>query len=291
MLGKVFRADSGKIFVVRYVTAPRSAVALSSDSAKTAIKFALEGLNSNADIHQLASVIAVEKQSLTASNFKQLTVSEITPSPSLDVFYVYFLTSDKRHPTMPASQHAVAVLRTAKELKIVRHTYFGSPGFTVLKGATFLDSIAPAQFKQKQRTAFKKALAETIGNGVNSHDVQITAIISSAPKALATGRRMIEAEVGWRAEVSVETVGGTEVDWSLAISGSGVAVNKVMKSSAFTSTLAQNFAHAGMAVSPQTVSFESDIVLRNNQHPHSNKTIGELAGTAIMLHFVCVPNT
>lgn len=278
----MFRADSGKIYVIRYVTAQRDTVSLSSDSAKAAIKFALEGLNSDADIHQLASVIAVERQSLTAANFKQLTISEIKPAPSLEVYYVYFLTSDKRHPTMPAAQHAIAVLRTPGEMKIVRHTYYGEPGYTVLKGATFLDSVAPAQFKQKQRIAFKKGLANTIGNGVTEHDIQITGIISAAPKTAAPARRLMQAEVSVAGEISEESdaevaVGGTEIDWSLAVSGSGMAVNKRMKAAGFTTLLSKNFKAAGIAsVTPTAVSFESDIVLRNNQHPHSNKTIGEL---------------
>ena len=195
VLGKLFRADEGKVYVIRYITAKRTTVPLSSQSAQAAIKFAMEGLNSRMDIHRLASVIAVEKQALLASDFRQLTVTELNPAPSLEVYYIYFLTSDKRAPDAPATEHAVAVLRTPKELKIVRHSYFGEPGFTIVKGTVNIEGVGVGAFTASKKNAFKRAMALTLGSAVSADDVQIinmaafSATAASAANA-AQGRRL-----------------------------------------------------------------------------------------------------
>jgi hypothetical protein len=222
ILGKVFRADTGKVYVVRYLPADRATVPTSSDDAKTAIKFAIEGLNSVDNVHKLASVIAVEKQTLTAAQYKQLTIALPDPTPSVEVFYIYFLTSDMNHPSAPASQHAVAVMRTAKDLKIVRHAYYGQPGFTVLKGSSIFTNFNHDQFSVKMKDGFRKGLSATVNQGVTAADVQITNVMAAAGGAKA-GRRLVSAV----AEAAGS--GGTQVDWSIAVSGSGSGVYKRMQ--------------------------------------------------------------
>jgi hypothetical protein len=264
VLGKMFRADTGKVYVIRYLAAERSSVPTSSDDAKTAIKFAMEGLNSEENVHRLASVIAVEKQTLSADQYKKLTQVALDPAPSVEVFYIYFLTSDMQHPAAPASQHAVAVMRTAKELKIVRHAYYGQPGYTVIKGSSVFSNFDHDQFSIKLKDGFRKALSLTVKQGVTADDVQITSVVA-AGAAKAARRRLAPAAAGG---------GGTQVDWSIAVSGSGSGVYQRMQDPRFTTVLAGNLQSSGLTFAKASaMAFQSGLILRNNQHPHENKQV------------------
>ena len=300
VLGKLFRADEGKVYVIRYITAKRSTVPLSSQAAQAAIKFAMEGLNSRLSVHRLASVIAVEKQQLLASDFEQLTVTALKPAPSLEVYYIYFLTADTRQPRAPATEHAVAVLRTPTQLKIVRHTYFGEPGFTIMKGTCDITTMGVGAFTNSKQNSFKHALAQSLGNAVTPEDIQILNMNAYRPAAAAggggggggaggaggggaggaggagaNGRRLGEAAAAVGAVEQEEAADGTQIQYSISLAGSGAAVEKRMASSGFPSVLVSNLQSAGMTgISKEGLSLQERVVLRNSQHPQSNKAIG-----------------
>ena len=294
VLGKLFRADEGKVYVIRYITAKRETVALSSQAAQAAIKFAMEGLNSRMNVHRLASVIAVEKQSLQASDFEQLTVTALKPAPSLEVYYIYFLTSDKRQPRAPATEHAVAVLRTPTQLKIVRHTYFGEPGFTILKGTFDITTVGVGDFTSSKQNSFKKALAQSLGASVVADDIQILNLNTYRPAAAAaagggaaavrrlglatrakTAAMAIGADGQFEAAAEMPSMDGTQIQYSISLAGSGATVEKRMASSSFSSVLVSNLQSAGMTgIAKDSITMQERVVLRNSQHPQSNKAIG-----------------
>eukprot|EP00937_MAST-01D_sp_MAST-1D-sp2_P001344 g1344.t1 len=300
ILGKLFRADEGKVYVIRYISAKREQVPLSSQAAQAAIKFAMEGLNSRMDVHRLASVIAVEKQALTAADFKQLTVTELNPAPSLECYYIFFLTSDTRRPEAPATEHAVAVLRTPKELKIVRHQYFGEPGFTVLKGTVNVQGVSVGQFTAARKAAFKKAMALTLGPSVAAADVQIISMAAfrdqpapGAGGAAGAARRLtvavgamgavegVDAAEGGEAAEAAEAaeaeqaMDGTQVSFSLSLAGSAAGVERKMLKPGFERVLVSNMQSAGLThVTQQSLAMQQQVVLSNTQHPQSNRAIG-----------------
>jgi hypothetical protein len=114
--GKLFRTEAGKIYSVRYVSPARIEVPLTSKAVQDVVNQAVEGLNQLPEyqrtgaVHKLASVISVERQTVDQAYFKELALSQIPND--VQVFYVYFLTSDTASDSAPANAHMCAIVST-----------------------------------------------------------------------------------------------------------------------------------------------------------------------------------
>jgi hypothetical protein len=246
--GKLFRTDKSKIYSIRYVSPERMEVPLLAKSVQDVASAAVDGLNelpeykAKGAVHRLASVISVERQTVDEKYFKELALAEIPND--VQIYYVYFLTSDTQDDIAPANVHACAVLRTPTQLKMVRQISLGQPGYTILQATAQIEGLTVFNFDQDKQDAFKSGTAKAIGAGLSDQDVQITGI-----DVLHGGD---------------SSSSGVKVVFTMSVLGGGDDIQETLADDGFVQSLADNLQAVGLktATSDQ-MQFQSQVLIRN----------------------------
>lgn len=230
--GKLFRSDPGKIYSIRYISPLRENVALTADAVRDVVAEAVKGLNqlplykASGAVHQLAAVLAVERQTVDEQYFKELALTRIPND--VQVYYVYFLTSDTSSDTAPPRVHAAAVMRTPTQLKLVRQISLGEPGFTIIRAETQIAGVKVFDFSLQAQNQFKTAMAKAAGGEVEADDVEITSF--DAIGAQANGHHA-----------------GIKVDFTLTVAGSASQIKgKLLQTAGFARNVSTQLHNAGL---------------------------------------------
>lgn len=198
-------------------------------------------------IHKLAAVLAVERQTVDEQYFKELALAQIPND--VQVYYVYFLTSDTLRDTSPALAHAAAVMRTPTQLKLVRQISFGQPGFTIIKAKATIAGVNVFSFNSNQQKRFKAGMAHAIGSGVMPGDIEILGVNVAGAR-----RRLVEADGMWRAEEAEITAegaaAGIEVFFTISVPGSADDIKTRMGDSVFTTSVASSVSRVYLSFLP-----------------------------------------
>eukprot|EP00937_MAST-01D_sp_MAST-1D-sp2_P000769 g769.t1 len=187
LCGKVFRADSGRSFLVRQLAPPRTDEDLAGAPGRAVVAAAVRGLSQlpryqrAGTVHKLVAVLSLERQTMGERDFRRLALSKIPGD--IDLFYVAFLTSDDPFGSKAPVPHVSAVMRSAKTgLKVVRQISLGESGFTVVRGAAGIRGLPIFSFDAKMQAYFQVAVAKAVAHDTQPSDVEITSVdvLSSA---------------------------------------------------------------------------------------------------------------
>jgi hypothetical protein len=194
--GKVFLPDNRKPFLVRYIVAPKAQAAVDDPKTQAVVQSAVKGLAllpryKGAAVHNLESIIAVEKQYINQQVYGQLALSRIPAD--IEMYYVYFVTSDSKFGSRPGVVHATAVMTSrilSAGAKVMRQITLGEPGFTVLKTTVTLPGLSAEHFGLVLQERFQQGIAKSIGIGIAAGDIEIMSVTDLSPQlaASAAGR-------------------------------------------------------------------------------------------------------
>jgi hypothetical protein len=209
--GKLFRSDPGKIYSVRYISPLRENVPLTAEAVQDVVAEAVKGLSQlplykgAGAVHKLAAVLAVERQTVDQQYFKELALTRIPND--VQVYYVYFLTSDTTRDTAPPRVHAAAVMRTPTQLKLVRQISLEEPGFTLIRAETQISGVKVFDFTPQAQNQFRIALAKAAGEDLEADNVKITSFDAAGAQ-------------------ENDHHAGIQVDFTLTIAGSATQIKR-----------------------------------------------------------------
>ena len=156
-------------------------------------------------VHKLAAVLAVERQTVDQEYFKELALTRIPND--VQVYYVYFLTSDTTRDTAPPRVHAAAVMRTPTQLKLVRQISLEEPGFTLIRAETQISGVKVFDFTPQAQNQFRIALAKAAGEDLEADNVKITSFDAAGAQ-------------------ENDHHAGIQVDFTLTIAGSATQIKR-----------------------------------------------------------------
>lgn len=269
--GKLFRTDKGKIYSIRYISPERMDVPLTSKSVQDVASAAVDGLNqlpeykAKGSVHKLAAVISVERQTVDEKYFKELALTQIPND--VQIYYVYFLTSDTTNDIAPANVHACAIMRTPTQLKLVRQVSFGEPGFTILQSEAAIEGLTVFNFDKDKQRSFKAGMARAVGHGVQANDIEITGIDVLHGDGSSASQ-------------------GVKVVFTLSVAGGGDAISARLKGPSFVQSLADNFQSVGIkSATADKLKFKTNVLLRN-QEPYDDGALSLVQILVIISSFV-----
>ena len=268
--GKLFRTNKGKIYSIRYISPPRMEVPLTSKAVQDVANAAVQALNAlpqykaKGAVHKLEAVVSVERQTVDEKYFKELALSQIPND--VQIYYVYFLTSDTATDSAPPVVHAAAVMRTPAQLKLVRQVTIGESGFTILQAVAQIEGLTVFNFDQAKQHSFKQGIARAIGRGITAGDVEITGI-----DVLHSGGG---------------SSSGVKVVFTLSVEGGGDAVQQKMSDAGFLPSLADNLQTMGLKEATANKLTFSHKVLNRNQAPYDDGALSLVQILVIIGSFV-----